>query len=664
LLAADIAPQEKISFPADQRAAVTRHLNMNYSMPIFRTKEEWLARKEDLRMQILMAAGLWPTPAKCPMNPQIFGRLDRKGYSIERVYFESYPGFYVTGNLYRPQGQKGPFPGVLSPHGHWPYGRLQNSELCSVPARCITLAKQGYVVFSYDMVGYNDSRQVDHRMQGERESLWGFSSLGLQLWNSIRSADFLESLPDVDGRRLACTGESGGGTQTFLLTAVDDRIGTSAPVNMISAHMQGGDVCENAPNLRVDTNNVEIGAMMAPRPMIMVSATGDWTKDTLEVEFPAIQRIYRLLGAEEKVSAVRVKADHNYNKESREYVYRWFGKWVLGDLAPELLEEKDVHIEPVPEMLVFYGRELPQGMKKQAQIMADFIGTAESGLDSLKPANAAGWEQFKRAYEPALRFSLMAEYPVEGKVRALAVSPEQQPAYRVIRFYLSRQDKGDRVPATLWMPGGNSAIRQGVMLLHPKGAEAFELGSTPGAMIENLLKNGCSVLVPDLFNTGRAAFQRVDKKEFFTTYNRTDDANRIQDILTSLAYLREQAGSLPIKVVGYGAAGLWCLCARALAKDDAWFAADAMQFNAASDEAYLNTLDIPGIRRAGDLRTAIVLNLRSPLWISNAGPGFPTPWIQSVYQALGKGTLMRVDAAPADDYAILQWVVSAAGRAK
>src|SRR5437867_2512082 len=310
--------QEHTSRPEDVRMLVTRHLDMTYTMPHYQTKQQWLQRKESIRKQILVAAGLWPMPEKTPLKAQIFERVERDGYSIEKVFFESYPGFFVTGNLYRPRGKDGRFPAVLSPHGHWAYGRLQNSEACSVPARCMNLAQQGYVVFSYDMVGYNDSRQVNHRYQGGREELWGFGSLGLHLWNSIRSADFLESLPDVDGSRLACTGASGGGTQTFLLTAVDERIALSAPVNMISAHMQGGDVCENAPNLRVDTNNMEIGALMAPRPMILVSATGDWTRNTLEIEFPAIRGIYRLLGAEEKIHVVRISADHNYNKESRE----------------------------------------------------------------------------------------------------------------------------------------------------------------------------------------------------------------------------------------------------------------------------------------------------------------------------------------------------------
>ena len=661
---APATPQEKPSRQEDYRAAVTRHLDMTYSMPYYRTREEWLARKETLRRQILVAAGLWPTPAKCPLNARVFDRLDRKTYSIEKVYFESYPGFLVTGNLYRPLGKTGPFPGVLSPHGHWAYGRLQNSELCSVPARCITLARQGYVVFSYDMVGYDDSRQIDHRLLGDRESLWGIGSLGLHLWNSIRSVDFLESLPDVDKGKLACTGASGGGTQTFLLTAVDDRIGFSAPVNMISAHMQGGDVCENAPNLRIDTNNMEIGALMAPRPMLMVSATGDWTKDTLEVEFPAIQRIYRLLGVDDRLSAVQVKADHNYNKESREHVYRFLGKWILGISDPALLAEKDVRIEMPADMLVFYGREMPPGLKRQGQIVDEFIRSADSSVDAQKPVDLKTWEQFKEAFGSALQYSLMAEHPSEAEVQAYAVQPSQRSSFQVVRFYLTRNGKGDRVPATLWLPGGKGTVVQGVLLAHPNGAQEFEQLGAPRPLVETLLRLGCAVLIPDLFNTGRSAFLRVEKRNFFTTYNRTDDANRVQDILTSLAYLRGKAGTLPIKVVGYQAAGLWCLLARALANDDAAFAVDAMHFNAGSDEAYLKALNIPGIRRAGDLRTASILNLRSPLFVTDAGSGFPSAWIQSVYQSLGKTSLLTIVPSPAGEATIADWLSAGLPRSK
>ena len=154
------------------------------------------------------------------------------------------------------------------------------------------------MVFTYDMVGYNDSRQLPHTFGGQRENLWGLSLAGLQLWNSIRALDFLQSLPlRRRATRIGVTGASGGGTQTFLLAAVDDRVAVAAPVNMISLHMQGGCLCENQPGLRLDTTNVEIAATIAPRPLLMVSATGDWTTNTMELEYPAVRALYALFDA-------------------------------------------------------------------------------------------------------------------------------------------------------------------------------------------------------------------------------------------------------------------------------------------------------------------------------------------------------------------------------
>ena len=226
---------------------------------------------------------------------------------------------------------EGPFPGIACPHGHWGRGRLENTELGSIAGRCINFARQGMVAFSYDMVGYNDSDQFVHReIGGRREALWGIGALSLQLWNSIRVVDFLASLADVDAERIGCTGASGGGTQTFLLMAVDERIKAAAPVNMVSAFMQGGCRCENQGHLRLDINNVEIASCMAPRPLLMVSCTGDWTANTPEVEFPAVRAIYGLYGAQNKVSEVQIDAPHNYNQPSREAVYAFFKRHLLG----------------------------------------------------------------------------------------------------------------------------------------------------------------------------------------------------------------------------------------------------------------------------------------------------------------------------------------------
>src|SRR5438067_1396640 len=221
----------------------------HYKMPVFSSREAWLERAAFLRKQILASAGLLPMPEKRPLNAQVFDKLERDGYTVEKVLLETMPGFYLGGNLYRPRGRQGPFPGVVSPHGHWAYGRLENTAIVSVPGRAINLAKQGFVVFTYDMVGQNDTDQIPHHWSEARHDLWNIGPMGIQLWDSIRAVDFVSSLPDVDPNRIAATGASGGGTQTFFLMAVDERIKVAAPVNMISARMQGG-VCENAANLR------------------------------------------------------------------------------------------------------------------------------------------------------------------------------------------------------------------------------------------------------------------------------------------------------------------------------------------------------------------------------------------------------------------------------
>ena len=268
---------------AAQAPAPFRTLDDKFAPPRFTDRADWERRAAYLREHVLASAGLLPMPHRTPLNPVVFDDLAHKDYTVSKVYFESLPGFYVTGNLYRPAGG-GPFPAVLAPHGHWTYGRLENQSLMSGPGRAISLARRGFVVFMYDMVGYNDSRQLPHTFDGARQRLWGLSLSGLQLWNSIRSVDFLQSLPYVRKEAIGVTGESGGGTQTFLLAAADPRIAAAVPVNMISLHMQGGCLCENPPGLRLETTNVEIAATIAPRPLLMVSATGDWTNETLELD--------------------------------------------------------------------------------------------------------------------------------------------------------------------------------------------------------------------------------------------------------------------------------------------------------------------------------------------------------------------------------------------
>jgi dienelactone hydrolase len=636
---------------ADRRAVEVLTLDTPYVFTPYADEDAWRARARFLRERILVSAGLWPMPEKGPLNPRVFGRIERDDYSVEKVYFESHPGFYVTGNLYRPVGKTGPFPGVLSPHGHWAYGRLENGADGSIPARCISLARQGYVVFSYDMVGYNDSRQVDHRLLDPRLAQWGIGSLSLHLWNSIRSVDFLESLPDVDRTRLACTGASGGGTQTFLLTAVDDRIRVSAPVNMISHYMQGGDVCENAPNLRLDTNNMEIGALMAPRPMLMVSAAGDWTRDTPRIEFPAIQGVYALLGAKDAVSTVQFIADHNYNRSSREAVYAWFGRWVLGKTDAALFEEQEYDVPLPADLLVFFGRELPKEAKTQPQIVDALVASRRAQLEALRPRDAAGLAHFREVLGPAFRHVLAAEYPAGD---AILESPTGAGATAGVRDLLvGRRGRGDRVPVRAWAPlAGETA--NAVLVVHPGGAEG--LSAHEASLVDPLRRQGWVVATLDAFNTGRAPAPRDTSDRFFTTYNRTDDANRVQDVLTALAWLKRQPGVRHLALVGLDRAGLWCLLAQALAPGLEAVVADADAFATGRDEAYLDRISIPLLRSVGGFETALTLGLGSRMRIHDTGGVFDTVAAEASARATGAGGRLRASREKLGDAGVVAWV--------
>ena len=452
-----------------------RTLDDKFEPPRFTDVGEWRARAAYLREHVLASAGLLPMPERTPLAPQVFGEIKRSDYTVSKVYFQSLPGFLVTGNLYKPLGE-GRFPAVLAPHGHWAYGRLENTTLNSVPGRAINLARQGFVVFTYDMVGYDDSRQLPHTFGDRREALWGLSLGGLQLWNSIRSLDFLESLPYVQRDALAVTGESGGGTQTFLLAAVDDRVKVAVPVNMISLHMQGGCLCENPPSLRLDTTNVEIAATIAPRPLLMVSATGDWTVNTLESEFPAVRSLYSLLGAGDRVSAVRIQADHNYNKESREAMYAWLARWMKGAPADVQVRERGFTADSPADLLVFHQRALPAEALTADQITANWIASSSQQLQTTP------LEVRARALRHALGFG--------------AATAPATPA------------KAARNPRVVLVTGrGEDEVAKA---LRAVGLTVQPIAFSP-------------------FDTGAAA-----KIKHFETYNRTPFAQRVADIVSAL----------------------------------------------------------------------------------------------------------------------------------
>lgn len=509
------------------------------------TLAQWEKRRTVLQRQILVAAGIDPLPAKRQAPRAVLsGKQTFDGFTVENVLLETKPGYWLGGNIYRPL-KTGKHPAIVSPHGHWKAGRLEQTEIGNIPARGAMMARMGMVVFNYDMVGYNDTKQTPHAFGNE---LWNWGPLGLQLWNSIRVVDYLTSLADVDASKLGATGASGGGTQVFLLAAVDDRIRWAAPVNMISGIMQGGSPCENAPGLRIDTFNVEIAALIAPRPMLMVAATGDWTKNTPRDEFPAMKKIYALYDKAPEVESVQFNAPHNYNQASREAVYDFFARRILGQAGGP--KESNVPRFSEASMLA-----APNGVPAGALDAAALLAQHQAAAKAVPPSRER------------LRAALHVEWPAHVEA-----------ALDGTNFVLSRGR--DRVAGR--RIGGTGAA---VIVIHPAGIDA----AANDPAVAKLAAAGNAVFLLEPFRRAMP-----DKARHYHTFQRSEASNQAQDLLTALKWLEKDKPSL----LGLGDAAVWVRVAAAMAPAPPRVSGDVGAF-IGSDADWQRVFPAPGIQWAG-----------------------------------------------------------------
>lgn len=591
------------------------------------TREEWKFESAKIRTQLKVSNGLVPEWPKTPLNAVVHGEIHRGDYIVQRVFFESMPGHFVTGNLYRPAKIEGKVPGVLCPHGHWTDARFydageQNALKAieeggekylsggrhHIQARMVHLARMGCIVFHYDMVGYADSKVIDHRndFADAEAGLWLINTMGLQTWNSIRALDFLTSLEEVDRDRLAVTGASGGGTQTFMLAALDDRVDVAFPAVMVSTAMQGGCVCENADYLRQGINNVAMAAVFAPKPLAMTGAN-DWTIDIESKGLPELKQVYSLYDKPSNVYAeAHPEFGHNYNYVSRAIMYRWMAEHLNLPDAP--LEETDFWPIPKEELSVFDEEHpLPERSKSAEELRAWMI----SQLKEFERTNLKQARQDVIAYRKMMRPVLEVLLDVglsdineveQDKLQTVTLDPKT----KMISGTFNRKGAQEAVPFVWLQPMDQNG--QVVLWFDEAGkSHLFDERGNVREEIRKLLTAGYHVVSADLFLTGELSHSEWGKKVpvnetysgYTFGYNKTTIAQRVRDILTVISRFTEKQ---QVHVFGTGDAGLWALLAGTLsdqAVEKMFVNLDGFSFAHIQDTSNPNYL--PGALRYGDV---------------------------------------------------------------
>ncbi len=673
--------------PDDPRLQPLKDLDGYFPFTPCSTPEEWAQRADHVRRQMLVALGLWPAPTRTPLNAVIHGRIERPDYTVEKVYFESLPGFLVTGNLYRPKGKAGRLPGVLSPHGHWENGRFYDQgpdrvrqeivQGCErfeeggrspLQSRCVQLARMGCVVFHYDMIGYADSLQISfeiaHRFAKQRPEMntvenWGLFSpqaeahlqsvMGLQTWNSIRALDFLLSLPDIDPDRIAVTGASGGGTQTFILCAIDPRPTVSFPAVMVSTAMQGGCTCENASLLRVDTGNVEFAALFAPKPLGMTAAN-DWTKEMPTKGFPELKRHYTMLGAPDNVMLKPLlHFEHNYNYVSRAAMYSWMNRhFKLGWREPVV--EEDYRRLSKEEMSVWDATHpKPEGGAEFERKLLRWLTTdAEQQLQAANTSLAAYRDTVGAAMDVVIGRTLAETGPVAWELKSKAERGDYVELVGVLR----NTRHCEELPVVRLQPKEVKA--RTVIWLSEKGkaglyANATDAAPQPMAEVRKLLQAGVEVVGVDLLYQGEflkdgETFTRTPRVKnpreaaaYTFGYNRAVLAQRVHDVLSviRLAQDQEPSAQRSIGLLALDGTGPIAAAARAQARDAVGCAAlntGGFRFGRVLDLQDVNFL--PGGAKYGDIPGLLALGAPGRLWLAGEQGNVPD-LVQAIYEKAG-----------------------------
>ncbi len=639
-----------------------------------RTRAEWLARRPALRAILRECLGLDPTPERLPLAPHTAGTLERPGYTVARVYWQSWPGVTASGWLYRPRALAGAAPAVLCPHGHWEGGATHPV----VQARCIALALMGYVVLAVDSV---------HVYRYDV----GVNPAGVMTWNNMRALDFLQSLPEVDGSRLGCVGASGGGQQTMFLMALDDRVRVAAPVASVSYFrrilMTDGHhcPCNHVPGLVRWTDEPEICALFAPRPLLFLSLSGDWTASFGEQELGEIRNIYWLYGQLDRLAHTRFDGPHDFNQPMREAVYAWFNRWLREIEEPEAAREPELTPEDPAALRALDGP--PAGD-------AGFEGAAAYYIEraAVRPTRIEGRDA-RRNWQERLRGQLLellgessappvaAEAVVRafsrpgvqgfgsndgkgngsvGEITGQAVTLRSEPEIRLPALIYSPLE--DAEPDPLNTRTAESLVPlPAVILLHPEGKAGWLDGETLSGLARVALAVGARVMLPDVRLRGELAAEWLCNT---VLWGRPEAGMAAHDVSRCVDYLwaRGDVDRRRVVVVGVGDQGIVALLAAGLDERISAVAADCADTTYRDGGAGLPV--IPNLLRLADTPQLAALVAPRPTLLFRVPPeraGFASlryfDGARRAFQALGAEAALTVRTTTEDPRPAVQaWV--------
>jgi len=474
------------------------------------------------RMKQYFLDQLGPMPERTPLNPQVVGKLEYDGYRIENVIFESRPKFFVTANLYLPQADK-PVPGVLIPCGHSGNGKAYDlyhragilMARCGMAALCYDPIDQGERCQLLDDKGKPIERGTTaHSMIGIGSTLLGRNTASFRVWDGMRAIDYLQSRPEVDPERIGCTGNSGGGTMTSYLMALDDRIDCAAPSCYLTGFRQLLDTIGPQDGEQNIFGQVGFGldhasyvTIRSPRPTLLCTATHDFFAiDGTWTLFREAKRFYTRLGHAERVDLIEMDAKHGFHQPLREGAARWMRRWLLeiddAVTEPEATTagEEELRCTPRGQVMLLDGARSTWDVNRQEaeELAAKRRVYWEEEFD---PSDAADLAAARKRIRELTGIRPLVELP-EPKVEKKG-SIERE-GYRIDKLVIE-PEPGIALPALAFVPHKPADRPVAILYVHPEGKSA---NAAPGGSVEESVKNGFHVLSVDLRGLGETGEQK------------------------------------------------------------------------------------------------------------------------------------------------------------